>query len=405
MNESNTLCKPAVASLTYSHSRAGFAPGRALRPDGKVLVEHARHHNLALVLQEFFRSGRQSRADVARATGLTRVTVSDLVAVLIDQGLLVELGVRQALRPGKPATILDINRSAFQIVGIDLSDSDVFKGAVLDVDGRIVVSSSIARHGSTGDDAANKVVELAEALIRAASAPLLGIGIGAPGSVNLDGVVVTAPSLGWRRFPLQELVAATCEAPVTVANDANIAALAEHTFGGADGDFMLVKIEHRVCAALVLGGSPVFGSHFAAGEIGHVVVDDLGVCRDEREAGGKSCVCGHTGCLESRLAAPKLWEAIASDDRPSSEILAEAGEYLGATLAPIVGALNLPEIVVSGPTELVEGTLLDSMAAAIRNRTVAEFTDNLAVRSSSQGQDIVVRGAAVLVLCKQLGVS
>ena len=396
MTESTTLCKPSVTPLTHSHSRAGFAPGRALRPNGKVLIEHARHHNLALVLQAFFRSGRQSRADVARATGLTRVTVSDLVAVLIEQGLLVELGLRQALRPGKPATILDINRSAFQIVGIDLSDNEVFRGAVLDVDGQIIASSSLARHGSTGDDAANKVVELTDALLRRASAPLLGVGIGAPGSVDLDGVVVTAPTLGWRGFPLQELVSATCDAPVTVANDAHIAALAEHTFGGVDGDFMLVRIEHRVCAALVLGGSPVFGSNFAAGEIGHVVA-----C----VPGGKRCVCGRTGCLESHLAARNLWDAIARDDRPSSAVLAEAGECLGAALAPIVGALNLPEIVLSGPSELIEGTLLDSTIATVRDRTLAEFTDNLAVRTSSQGEDIVVRGAAVLVLCKQLGVS
>ena len=90
--------------------------GKALRPTAKVLPEHARGHNRSLVLQTLYRSGRLSRADVARETGLTRVTVSDLVAELIGEGLIVELGQREDARPGKPATLLDFDRSAFQII-------------------------------------------------------------------------------------------------------------------------------------------------------------------------------------------------------------------------------------------------------------------------------------------------
>ena len=81
-----------------------FTRARALRPTGKVLPEHARSHNRSLVLQTLYTAGAQSRADVARGTGLTRVTVSDLVAGLIAEGLVVELGQREDARPGKPAT-------------------------------------------------------------------------------------------------------------------------------------------------------------------------------------------------------------------------------------------------------------------------------------------------------------
>src|SRR3954467_6386741 len=98
-----------------------FASGRALRPTTKVLPAHARGHNRSLVLQTLYRAGQQSRADIARETGLTRVTISDLVAELMAEGLVVETGQREAARPGKPATLLDLNRSAFQIIGIGLS--------------------------------------------------------------------------------------------------------------------------------------------------------------------------------------------------------------------------------------------------------------------------------------------
>src|SRR3982750_4125343 len=103
-------------------SPSGYATGRALRPSAKSLPEHSRSHNRALVLHTLYRSGRISRADLARTTGLTRVTISELVAQLVAGNLIVERGPREDARPGKPATLLDFNRTGFQIVGIDLSE-------------------------------------------------------------------------------------------------------------------------------------------------------------------------------------------------------------------------------------------------------------------------------------------
>src|SRR6187402_1579100 len=115
--------------MTTGFTTGRAATSRALRPTTKVLPEHARGHNRSLVLQTLYRAGQQSRADIARETGLTRVTISDLVAELIVEGLVIETGQREDARPGKPATMLDLNREAFQIVGIDLSGYAVFRGA------------------------------------------------------------------------------------------------------------------------------------------------------------------------------------------------------------------------------------------------------------------------------------
>src|SRR6187431_2062689 len=88
------------ATAAFAAGRtAGFATGRALRPSTKVLPEHARGHNRSLVLQTLYRGGLQSRADLARETGLTRVTVSDLVAELIADGLVIETDHKGAARP------------------------------------------------------------------------------------------------------------------------------------------------------------------------------------------------------------------------------------------------------------------------------------------------------------------
>ena len=382
----------------------GFASGRALRPSAKILPEHARGHNRSLVLQTLYRSGQQSRSDVARSTGLTRVTISDLVAELMLEGLVIETGQSENVRPGKPSTLLDINRVAFQIIGIDLSEYSLFRGAVLDLDGRILSRAEVPLAGSTGVDATAKVAALAETLIGQATAPILGVGVGSPGVVDRDGVVLSAPNLGWSDEQLQASLSTKFGLPVLVANDANAAVLAEHSFGGADQDLMLVKVGHGVGAGLLLGGSLLFGSRFAAGEIGHVVVGD---------EGGAPCACGKTGCLETWLAAPRLdakLEAAAAsgfshEGSKRDDILREAGRHLGLALAPVVGALNLAEVVLSGPTELLDGPLADAAIETLRDRTMAEFHGDLTVRMTTLGEDIVMRGAAVMVLSGQLGVS
>ncbi|AYF97466.1 ROK family transcriptional regulator [Protaetiibacter intestinalis] len=374
------------------------APLRALRPSAKVLPEHARAHNRSLVLQTLYRGGLQSRADLARETGLTRVTVSDLVAELIADGLVVETGQRDEARPGKPAILLDINRAGHRIIGIDLSDTGVFRGSVLDLDGGIVTRIEVATDGAAGAEVTRIATELARELVAAADQPVLGIGIGSPGIVDLTGTVLSAPNLGWVDEPLQATIATATGLPVIVANDANAAALAEHSFGDALGDFMLIRVGRGVGAGLILGGTPVFGSRFAAGELGHVVVGT---------DGGDLCVCGKHGCLETWLSVPRLRAGLAEapDAAARDAVLRRAGERLGIALAPVVGALNLDEVVISGPVELLEGPLTEAAIETFRARTMAEFHGDLTVRMSELGQDIVMRGAAAMVLSSRLGVS
>ena len=374
----------------------GFTTGRALRPTTKVLPEHARGHNRSLVLQTLYRAGQQSRADIARETGLTRVTVSDLVAELIAEGLVMETGQREDVRPGKPATLLDLDRSAFQIIGIDLSEYAIFRGAVLDLDGQILHRAELPLAGATGPDATALVIRLAESLVARATLPILGLGVGSPGVVDLAGVVLSAPNLGWASEDLQGILAARFALPVVVANDANAAALAEHSFGDADSDMMLIKVGHGVGAGLLLDGTPLFGSRFAAGEIGHVVVGT---------DGGLECVCGKHGCLETWLATPRLEARIAADPAHRDDILARAGERLGIALAPVVGALDLAEVVLSGPAHLLDGPLARAALDTLRSRTMAEFHGDLSLRGSALGEDIVMRGAAAMVLSGRLGVS
>lgn len=367
--------------------------GRPLRPRGKLLQEDTRRHHRSLLLQQLFREGPASRADLARTSGLTRVTVSDLVGQLVSEGLIEELGAPAESRVGKPPTLVGLAADATHIVVVDLSGDDRVSGALLSLLGEVRERHELPIAGSRGDDAVALVHELVRELVGRATKPVLGIGVGTPGVVDHDGTVLDAPNLGWSGVPLAAGLREAFGLPVFVANDANTAVLGEHTFGDAgDGGLMLLRVGTGVGAGLVLGGALLHGHRAAAGELGHVVVDP----------DGQTCACGRRGCLETLLAVPHLRERVAADGEAG---LRDVGEQLGAALAPVVGTLNLHEVVLSGPADLLDGPLREATDRTIRARTMPVTADGLVVRTSTLGEDVVLVGAAVLVLAGQLGVS
>ena len=370
---------------------------RRVSPRSAVLPAHGRRHNLSLVLQMLYSVGAMSRADLARRLGMSKVTVSDLVSELMDSGHAVELGPSEVVRPGKPGTLVDVNRTGLQAIGVDLAEHEVLRAAVLDLDGNILVRAERPIGDDSGQGVVDKVLDLVHEVIGAATAPLLGVGVGTPGIVGPGGVVDTAPNLGWTDVPLRDIVANATGLPVFVVNDADAAVHADYTLGDGGDDLVLVKIGRGVGGGLIVGGQRVRGAHFASGEIGHVTVGT---------DGGATCRCGKVGCLETWVSAPNLEKALAAASAHAPlEPLREAGERLGIALAPVVAALDLSEVVLSGPEHLLGGVLRDALDETLRARLLARTTTDLTVRLAHRPDDIVLRGAAVLVLWDQLGVA
>jgi predicted NBD/HSP70 family sugar kinase len=370
---------------------------RTLRVHSKALPEHNRLHNRSLILQTLFHGGSMSRADLARETGLTRVTVSDLVNELTNEGILADIGTRDGTRVGKPATLVDIQPNVQNIVSLDLSGDERFVGVVVNLRGQVLHRAESHVEGKTGEAAVELVLDLCRRLSELATTPILGIGIGSPGIVDDDGNIQEAPNLGWYGVALGARVAAAQGVPVHVGNDANAAALGVHTFHEASGhSLMVVTIEHGVGAGLIIGGALVPGDQFAAGEIGHLIVDE----------DGELCSCGRRGCLEVSLAAPHLRERLRASGLSEREnILGDAGRSLGIALAPVISALNLNDVVLCGPPELLDGRLLESARETIGRRTLSAVNNGLDMRLAKGGEDLRLLGAAVLVLSAELGVS
>ncbi|ROS50519.1 putative NBD/HSP70 family sugar kinase [Frigoribacterium sp. PhB24] len=361
-----------------------------------------RAHNRSLVLQALYRDGSMSRADLARRSGLTRPTVSALVADLIDDGIARELGVRDDARVGKPATLVGIESDAFHIVTVDLSSAERFVGAVVDLRGGVVERASVELDGAVGEAAVSLVERLVDDLGSRTTRPLLGVGVATPGIVDHDGVVRTAVHLGWYDLGLRSRLADHVGLPVHVGNDSNAAAVGIRTFGETTGQaaagqsLMVVTIDHGVGVGLVVAGALVEGDQFSAGEIGHVTVDE----------NGDVCACGRRGCLEEVLAAPQLRTRLRQHDEGSrGAVLHDAGRALGLVLAPIISALNLNEVVLSGPADLVEGALLRAARETVRQRTLSAVSNGLTMRIAGSGTDLALLGAASFVLQAELGLT
>jgi len=367
----------------------------------KATQQQTKAHNTRLILKTIYDEGRVSRADVARLTGLTRTTVSDATAELIEAGLIAEVGQGPSAG-GKPPTFLSVVDDSRYLIGIDLADSE-FRGAGVNLRGAIKHRLSLPIHDRDGEAALSLVYQLVDRLVAAADSPILGIGIGTPGLVDAQqGVVRNAVNLDWHDLPLRDLLVERYRLPVHIANDSQVAGLAECTFGESKdvANLVVIKVGRGTGAGIVLNRQPYYGDGFGAGEIGHVVVEE----------GGELCRCGHRGCLEtvtsSRGVARRALAAARSDPHSSLHRAAsskEAGRYLGIAVANLVGALNIQRIVIAGGAARFGAALLEPIRLAARQRSLALLADELRIETTRLGPDIVILGAAALLLAQELG--
>lgn len=368
-----------------------------------------------------------SRADVARATGLTRTTVSAAVNELIDEGLVIETGVGRSLG-GKPPILLQVVDDCRYLVGVDLADSE-FRGALVNLRGQIKHRVAIPIHDRDGESALTLVNQLIDELIEASDRPILGIGIGTPGLMDAHrGVVRNAVNLNWQDLPLGDLLEARYNLPVSIANDCQAAALAEMTFGNSKDitNLIVIKAGRGIGAGIIIDRQLYYGDDFGAGEIGHLVI----------QPNGKECRCGNHGCLETLASTRALVQEAKEDFRShsnsalrkivssESEIntsvlvkafetgdvtilqhVKEAGGHLGLVATFLVGSLNINHIVIAGSIARFGEAITQPIQVRIQQSVLSSLAGQTSIEISELGQDIVILGAAALVLAQELGLS
>ncbi len=338
-----------------------------MRPK-KATHQQTKIHNRDLVLKTIFDQVTVSRAEVARLTKLTRATVSDIVANLIDEGLVEEVGYGSSIG-GKSPILLSLVADSRYLIGLNLAQ-DKFIGAVVNLRGEIKETVEFPVRDRNGDQALQLVYQILDQLTTKGWKPLVGIGIGTPGLVNTpEGIVVNAVNLDWLDLPLAGLLEKRYHLPVSVLNDSQATAIGEYVYGNnhqTDSNLIVVNVRHGIGAGILINGRLFQGDGGGAGEIGHVVVRENGIL----------CRCGKYGCLETIASAravvqnvqglipeypqsilsthkdeinlPAIEAAFEANDPLAQKVVLEAGATLGASIANLIGILNIEKIVLTG---------------------------------------------------------
>jgi N-acetylglucosamine repressor len=383
-----------------------------------VLPERATHRqtrtfNQQLVLRALYDESPLSRADVARVTGLTRTSVSDLVTGLIDERLVEEVGRGQS-SGGKTPILLRVAPDGRHLIGLDLGEA-AFSGAVVNLRGQILRSVRLPLYGRDGEAAVHLVMQLVDALRADDRSPLLGIGIGAPGLIDSrTGTVRWAVNLDWADLRLGPLVEDRFGVPVVVANDSQAAALAELTFHRRPRpqNLVVVRVGRGIGAGVILNGQLFQGDRYGAGEIGHIALADQ----------ARQCHCGSFGCIETvasmqaMVAAAAVLDPTVTDDATLARAVdngsaaartavLEGARYLGLAIGAMIGVLNVANVLVVGPVATLGDYWLAEVRRSAQSSALALLAHETKIEFGHIQDDVVVLGASALLIEQQLGLA
>ena len=338
---------------------AGYESVRSFSP------EDIRKRNRRSALRLLYPRRLLSRADIAKLSGISKSSASDIVSALLEDGLIREECVKQKHGPGKPAVAFQLAADARQIIIVDLSNEHKLVGALTNLVGDIQQRIELHVEQITTD-----VLALVGRLRDTADAPLLGIGLSSPGIVDGQGTVHAAPNLGWHNVPLGDMVEDLYGIPTRVDNNANVAALGEWQFVDLTSNLAYIRLARGVGAGTIVNGCIVEGSRFAAGEIGHVVVDEQGTM----------CRCGKRGCLETLTSVERLRARIEADPSQRERIITQAGASLGRVLSLMIAMNDIDDVVIDGDHEIIDDLFLQSAQFSINEHINEELFGRISVR-------------------------
>ncbi|MBF6605138.1 MAG: ROK family transcriptional regulator [Chloroflexi bacterium] len=395
------------------------------RPE-RVPQDDVRRRNLSQVLRRIHVGGPASRSRLAAYTGLNRSTVGALVADLAARGLVRERHPGTVGIPGRPSPVVEPNPDGPAVLALEVF-ADSLAAATIGIGGLVRATTRTDRSRTPLSPEAT-----VEALV-ALSSPLLGgltrtptddahptgavrpprivaVGVAVAGVVRRrDGVVMVGPNLGWREAPFARLLrtALPLAVPVHVANDGDLAALAEHVRGAGAGcdHFICLWGEVGVGAGIIADGRPLTGVSGFAGEIGHLSV----------RPDGRTCHCGARGCWETEIGEDALLGHAgslgAAGGRPGFDAVLDAagrgdpralaaleavGRWLGVGLAGIVNIFNPRRIALGGRFAAIHPFVDAQIEAILDELAMAAPRSMVEIVPTALGLDAPLHGAAEL---------
>jgi len=387
-------------------------------------VRDLRKSNRARALWELYLNGPLTRQEVGTAAGVSPATVSNLVGELLEQGVVIEVGLEDS-NGGRPRGLLQVNPEYGFVIGVDVGETAALVELFdlgMQVRASHVSSTELARLDP--EDAVRHVVEGIESVIAQAGVAreqILGVGVGVPGLVEHgEDAVVHGQSVGWDAVPFGAMLRRHLKLPLLIDNGAKTLGQAEKWFGAARGsdNAVIVLLGIGVGTSIISNGELYRGATSSAGEWGHTTV----------MVNGRLCRCGAVGCLEAYVGAGaivarynelkrrqvavrphELEDRVAAivraehTDKSAAKVLDETATYLGAGIADLVNLFNPERVVVGGWLgQLLGDSLLPRIREVASRHALRLPFSHVSILKAQLGKDAVALGAATLPIASVL---
>ncbi|MFC5145824.1 ROK family transcriptional regulator [Streptomyces aureoversilis] len=365
--------------------------------------------NLERVVRAVRRAGSLTQAEIARATGLSAATVSNIVRELKDGGT---VEVTPTSSGGRRARSVSLSGDAGIVVGVDFGHTHL-RVAVGNLAQRVLAEDAepldVDASAAQGLDRAEQLVRRLIDDVGIDPRKIIGVGLGVPGPIDVETGTLGSTAIlpGWAGTNPRDELAERLSVPVHVDNDANLGALGELVWGAGRGaaDLAYIKVASGVGAGLVINGQIYRGPGGTAGEIGHITLDESGpVCR-----------CGNRGCLETFTAAryvlPLLHSAHGTDltvtrmvqlaregDPGCRRVISDVGRHIGSGVANLCNLLNPRRVVLGGDLADSGELVLAPIRESVSRYAIPSAARQLEVVPGALGGRAEVLGALALVL-------
>ncbi|WP_449538765.1 ROK family protein [Ferdinandcohnia sp. Marseille-Q9671] len=366
--------------------------------------------NRSLILEKIVEKGMISRADISKATELTRATVSAQVADLLEDGLIIETQ-QEHNTVGRKPIMLSLHAEAGYALGIDVEYEQI-SFTLTDLLGSPISEKTIESKTTDYDSILQLVIEqiqLFEKDYKNSRYGIIGIVIAIHGLVSKNQEVFFVPRFQWRSVQLKQDLEKLCNLPIYIENNANMSAFAERVFRYHDTDNLLcATIYSGIGLGVIMDNEFFQGNDGFAGEVGHMIV----------VPNGKPCSCGNKGCLEQYASElvflqnvktdrnldsftyGDLQKLIAAGDKDIYERLENYIYYLAIGLNNMINMYNPDTIVLDG--EILR--LYPDSIKKIEEHLTSSISHYRELSISTLGERSVRMGACALAIKRFLGV-
>ena len=377
-------------------------------------------NNRSRILQYLYHNGICSRAQIAKAVGLTPAAITKITAKLLAQNIIEETGDMEGDK-NRRSIGLNLNCGKYHVIGLKFARSLVQIGLFDLKCNRI----SLTDLPTVSEENINETVKQIHNTIRhliAKDEKIVAVGMAVPGPylVEEGHTALVSSMQGWRKVNFIKEFSEAFDVPVFVEQDARAGALAQFLFNPelSEGSLAYYLLGEGIGLGIIDNGTIYYGAHGTATEIGHISID----------VNGRPCDCGNVGCLERYCSTPAIHDTLIADgtvvpgaadmthteaaralfakagdgDEAAIAIVREVARYVGYGCVTIFNGYNPEHIIIGDIVSEAGPILLDEVRATVAERAIPEINASTSISLSTLSADAAVSGAAAVAVTQFL---